>query len=119
MTCGGGVYLRPNIDAPDRSLWGHIVCNCLTHVMEGAHPFRHRRASEGDELREFHRYHERLGDVATFLALPSPDFAGIDDYIDYMRDYIVGPGFDVLINGGTQFRRLMFEVVRKPWYRKT
>jgi GTP-binding protein EngB required for normal cell division len=89
---------------------GMSFANCLTHVMEGHIRSDINRTTLDDELREFHRYHEMLGDADTFLALPSPDFAGIDDYIDYLRDYIIVPGFEVPINGGAQFRRLMFEV---------
>merc|ERR1712187_289907 len=45
-----------------------------------------------------------------FLQLPSQDFADLDDYIDYLRRGVEVPSFDVAINGGAQFRRLMFEV---------
>merc|ERR1719419_404642 len=63
-----------------------------------------------DELREFHGYHQKLGDAEEFLALPSEDFGSLDDYIEYLRGYIKVPAFEVAINGGAQFRRLMFEV---------
>merc|ERR1719401_1117993 len=40
---------------------------------------------------------------------PSEDFANLDDYIDYLRDGVMVPAFDVAVNGGAQFRRLLFE----------
>merc|ERR1719476_1013386 len=63
-----------------------------------------------DELREFHRYHQQLGDSDEFLGLPSEDFGSLEDYIEYLRGYIKVPAFEVAINGGAQFTRLMYEV---------
>mmetsp|Transcript_19845 Transcript_19845/g.45190 ORF Transcript_19845/g.45190 Transcript_19845/m.45190 type:complete len:373 (+) Transcript_19845:759-1877(+) len=68
------------------------------------------RMTLDDELREFHSYHQKLGDSDDFLGLPSDDFGSLDDYIEYLRGYIKVPAFEVAINGGAQFRRLMFEV---------
>jgi len=89
---------------------GVSFANCLTHVMEGYIRSDINRMNLEDELREFHRYHETLGDSAGFAQLPSPDFSSLDDYIEYLRTGIEVPSFDVPINGGAQFRRLMFEV---------
>merc|ERR1719240_2242661 len=61
------------------------------------------------ELTEFHEYHKQLGSNH-FDLLPGDDFTGLPDYIDYLRnEYPVG-AFDVEINGGAQFRRMMSEV---------
>merc|ERR1711874_646897 len=62
-----------------------------------------------DELRAFHKHHTALGS-RHFSMLPSEDFSGLDDYIDYLRTEIQIPTFDVEVNGGAQFRRLMNEV---------
>jgi hypothetical protein len=35
---------------------------------------------------------------------------GLEPYIDYLRDVARVPGMDVQVNGGAQFRRLMYEV---------
>ena len=41
--------------------------------------------------------------------LPSEDFCSLNDYIDYLRNEIQIGAFDVEVNGGAQFRRLMME----------
>eukprot|EP00928_Gymnodinium_smaydae_P002908 TRINITY_DN11063_c0_g1_i3.p1 TRINITY_DN11063_c0_g1~~TRINITY_DN11063_c0_g1_i3.p1 ORF type:complete len:734 (-),score=215.69 TRINITY_DN11063_c0_g1_i3:20-2221(-) len=89
---------------------GMSFANCLTYVMEGYIRSDINRLTLDDELREFHRFHETLGDTDSFLQLPSQDFADLDDYIDYLRRGVEVPAFEVAINGGAQFRRLMFEV---------
>merc|ERR1712139_54803 len=63
-----------------------------------------------DELRQFTEYHRKLGDLDDFLSLPSEEFGGLEDYIEYLRKDVKVPAFDQAINGGAQFRRLMFEV---------
>jgi GTP-binding protein EngB required for normal cell division len=89
---------------------GMSFSTCLTHVMEGFIRSDINRMNLEDELREFHRYHQQMGDTDSFLALPSEDFGSLDDYIEYLKSHIRVPAFEVAINGGAQFRRLMFEV---------
>mmetsp|Transcript_94729 Transcript_94729/g.203462 ORF Transcript_94729/g.203462 Transcript_94729/m.203462 type:complete len:730 (-) Transcript_94729:87-2276(-) len=89
---------------------GMSFANCLTYVMEGFIRSDINRMTLEDELREFHSYHQKLGDADKFLSLPSEDFGSLEDYIEYLRSFICVPAFDVAINGGAQFRRLMFEV---------
>mmetsp|Transcript_43829 Transcript_43829/g.124976 ORF Transcript_43829/g.124976 Transcript_43829/m.124976 type:complete len:731 (+) Transcript_43829:75-2267(+) len=89
---------------------GMSFANCLNHVLEGFIRSDINRMTLDDELREFHSYHQKLGDADDFLGLPSEDFGSLDDYIEYLRGYIKVPAFEVAINGGAQFRRLMFEV---------
>ena len=57
----------------------------------------------------FHQYHKTLGSD-NFSMLPSEDFCSLQDYIDYLRNEIQIGAFDVEVNGGAQFRRLMMEV---------
>jgi GTP-binding protein EngB required for normal cell division len=83
---------------------------CLTYIMEGFIRSDMNRMTLDDELRAFHDYHKTVGSINQFLTLPSDEFGNLDDYIDYLRSYIKVPAFDVAINGGAQFRRLMFEV---------
>merc|ERR1712226_1609640 len=45
-----------------------------------------------------------------FCMLPSDDFSSLDDYIEYLRNDIQVATFDVEVNGGAQFRRLLTEV---------
>jgi hypothetical protein len=87
---------------------GMSFANCLTHVMEGFIRSDINRMSLDDELIEFHNYHKKLGDDT--IELPCDDFGCLEDYIDYLKTYIQVPAFDVAINGGAQFRRLMYEV---------
>eukprot|EP00932_Pfiesteria_piscicida_P021842 SRR837773.862.p1 GENE.SRR837773.862~~SRR837773.862.p1 ORF type:complete len:397 (-),score=139.54 SRR837773.862:20-1168(-) len=89
---------------------GMSFANCLTHVMEGVIRSDINRVPLDDELRSFNDYHKTMGSMTSFEALPSPDFGSLEDYIDYLRDYIKVPAFEVGINGGAQFTRLMFEV---------
>jgi len=89
---------------------GMSFANCLNHVMEGFIRSDINRMTLDDELRDFHSFHQKIGDAEDFLALPSEDFGSLDDYIEYLRGYIKVPAFEVAINGGAQFRRLMFEV---------
>lgn len=89
-------------------------CGCsfataLTHVMEGVLRLSEGRMTLETELREFHDYHQKLGSTH-FSALPSEDFCGLNDYVDYLRNEIQVGAFDVEVNGGAQFRRLMTEV---------
>merc|ERR1719247_1146344 len=62
-----------------------------------------------EELRQFHKAYEICG-ADNMVMLPSEDFSSLDDYIEYLRNEVKVPAFDVEINGGAQFRRLMFEV---------
>lgn len=87
---------------------GVSFATALTHVMEGILDLTPVMNLE-DELREFHQHHEALGSKH-FSLLPSEDFSGLDDYINYLRNEIQIATFDVEVNGGAQFRRLMNEV---------
>jgi len=80
----------------------------LTHVMEGVLDLKPVMNLE-EELKEFHAHHEALGSTH-FSLLPSEEFGSLSDYIDYLRNDIQLPTFDVEVNGGAQFRRLMNEV---------
>eukprot|EP00418_Pyrodinium_bahamense_P044491 CAMPEP_0179190180 /NCGR_PEP_ID=MMETSP0796-20121207/94423_1 /TAXON_ID=73915 /ORGANISM="Pyrodinium bahamense, Strain pbaha01" /LENGTH=721 /DNA_ID=CAMNT_0020894335 /DNA_START=63 /DNA_END=2227 /DNA_ORIENTATION=- len=87
---------------------GVSFATALTHVMEGVLDLKPVMNLE-EELREFHSYHQALGSNH-FSMLPSEDFCGLNDYIEYLRNEIQIATFDVEVNGGAQFRRLMSEV---------
>jgi len=89
---------------------GTSFANCLTYIMEGFIRSDMNRMSLEEELHEFHEYHRKIGDTDAFLDLPTGEFGSLDDYLRYLRDHIKVPAYDVSINGGAQFRRLMFEV---------
>jgi len=80
----------------------------LTHVMEGVLDLRHTMTLE-DELREFHAHHQAIGSTH-FSFLPSDAFTSLNDYLEYLRTDIELATYDVELNGGAQFRRLMSEV---------
>merc|ERR1719401_583792 len=61
------------------------------------------------EMRAFHKHHETCGS-SHFVMLPSEDFAGLDDYIDYLTTEIQLGAHNAEVNGGAQFRRVMGEV---------
>lgn len=89
---------------------GMSFSHSLNHVMEGFVRSDAGRVTLEDELRAFHSYHTALGSDRDILLLPSEDFASLDEYIDFLRNDMKVPAFDVEVNGGAQFRRLMFEV---------
>jgi len=89
---------------------GASFSHCLNHVMEGFVRSDAGRVTLEDELRAFHAYHTALGSDKEILLLPSDDFSSLDEYIDFLRNDMKVPAFDVEVNGGAQFRRLMFEV---------
>jgi len=89
---------------------GISFANCLTYIMEGFIRSDINRMTLDGELHEFHRYQQSLGTYDEKFLLPTEDFNILDDYIEYLRSHIRVPAFEVGINGGAQFRRLMFEV---------
>jgi len=93
---------------------GTSFANCLTYIMEGFIRSERNRMTLDEELQQFIEYHKKITganpDKFDFLTLPSDEFGQLDDYIEYLRKEVKVPAFDVAINGGAQFRRLMFEV---------
>eukprot|EP00927_Polykrikos_kofoidii_P084560 TRINITY_DN8942_c0_g2_i1.p1 TRINITY_DN8942_c0_g2~~TRINITY_DN8942_c0_g2_i1.p1 ORF type:complete len:733 (-),score=131.75 TRINITY_DN8942_c0_g2_i1:338-2536(-) len=87
---------------------GFSFATALTHVMQGVLDSQPVMNLE-DELRAFHKYHEKAGSTNLSL-LPSDDFSDLDDYLSYLRDDLQISSFHVEVNGGAQFRRLMNEV---------
>ena len=89
---------------------GMSFSHSLNHVMEGFVRSDAGRVTLEDELRSFHEFHKALGSDKDVLLLPSEDFETLEEYIDFLRNDMRVPAFDVEVNGGAQFRRLMFEV---------
>jgi hypothetical protein len=88
---------------------GTSFATALTHVMEGVLRLKGGRVTLETELKEFYTHHQSSG-ASDFDLLPSDDFATLPEYIDYLRNDLQVGAFDVEINGGAQFRRLMTEV---------
>merc|ERR1719343_561065 len=57
----------------------------------------------------FHVHHAKNGSDH-FVMLPSEEFAGLDDYIEYLTTELNLGAHMAEINGGAQFRRVMSEV---------
>mmetsp|Transcript_3651 Transcript_3651/g.6439 ORF Transcript_3651/g.6439 Transcript_3651/m.6439 type:complete len:728 (-) Transcript_3651:51-2234(-) len=88
---------------------GTSFASALKEVMEGKINVTSGRMTLKNELRAFHEHHQKLG-PDHFVMLPSEDFCGLDDYLDYLvNDSRIGAA-DVEVNGGAQFRRVMAEV---------
>merc|ERR1719254_298777 len=82
----------------------------LNPVMEGMLNVKTNKYSLNTELHAFHDYHRKLGSEH-FIMLPSEDFCGLDDYIEYLCDNEqLGDIAKMEVNGGAMFRRLMTEV---------
>jgi len=88
---------------------GSSFATSLTHVMEGVLRLTQGRMSLEAELKEFHTFHKGLNS-GHFHMLPSEDFSSLDDYLDFLRNEIHVGAYEVEVNGGAQFRRLMTEV---------
>jgi GTP-binding protein EngB required for normal cell division len=90
---------------------GISFAQSFNFLMEGALSSECNRRNMEKELREFHSDIQMTGTLKTEEALPASDyFPDLDSYINYLRDIVKVPGMDVELNGGAQFRRLMYEV---------
>jgi len=87
---------------------GVSFATALAHVMGGVLDLEPVMDLE-QELQEFHNDYPACGST-NFSKLPSDDFHNLADYIDFLRNDIQIATFDVELNGGAQFRRLMSEV---------
>lgn len=88
---------------------GVAFAGALAHVMEGIPSLKKGRVTLDTELRAFHDHHRQIGSDH-FVMLPSEDFCGLDDYIEYLTSEIQLGAADQEVNGGAQFRRVMAEV---------
>ena len=69
----------------------------------GLHSLRLHRLTLDDEIEELHRYPEQIGNLESFLSLPTEEFGSIVDYIEYLRNDIK------VIVTATSLRILHFE----------
>jgi GTP-binding protein EngB required for normal cell division len=87
---------------------GASFAHCLNYVMEGYIGSKANCMTLEQELRLFHEHHKKMGN--DIMKVPSPDFADLEAYITYLKTQIKVPACRESINGGAQFRRLLFEV---------
>jgi len=88
---------------------GITFAQSFIFLMEGALSSEHNRKTLEEELRSFHEYCLRTQSLADNELLPT-SFEDLDTYVAYLRDTVKLPAMDVSLNGGAQFRRLMYEV---------
>jgi len=88
---------------------GISFAQSFNFLMEGALSSEHNRRTMEEEIRAFHEYTRKTGCLSEEEKGTSC-FAEVESYINYLRDSVKLQGMDVQLNGGAQFRRLMYEV---------
>jgi len=95
---------------------GVSFAQAINDLMEGQSVSTGQMTLE-EELRTFHEFHKKVDDSEDFAMLPSEDFCGLDEYIEYLtQEAQVGiaggrtGSMQVAVNGGAQWRRLMAEI---------
>eukprot|EP00928_Gymnodinium_smaydae_P052964 TRINITY_DN37078_c0_g1_i1.p1 TRINITY_DN37078_c0_g1~~TRINITY_DN37078_c0_g1_i1.p1 ORF type:complete len:730 (+),score=216.91 TRINITY_DN37078_c0_g1_i1:87-2276(+) len=88
---------------------GITFAQSFNFLMEGALSSTTNRRTMEEELIAFHEYCDKTG-CLTPEERATPSFKDLAAYVDYLRDDVRLQGMDVQLNGGAQFRRLMYEV---------
>mmetsp|Transcript_56316 Transcript_56316/g.121352 ORF Transcript_56316/g.121352 Transcript_56316/m.121352 type:complete len:728 (-) Transcript_56316:67-2250(-) len=88
---------------------GITFAQSFNFLMEGALSSEHGRLTMEEELKSFNKYCTDTTCLNETESVPNA-FSSLDTYINYLRDGVKLPGMDVQLNGGAQFRRLMYEV---------
>lgn len=88
---------------------GITFAQSFIFLMEGALSSEHNRCTLEEELKAFHAYCARTDCLKDEELMPI-SFEDLDSYVAYLRDTVKLPAMDVSLNGGAQFRRLMYEV---------
>jgi GTPase SAR1 family protein len=99
----------PKVMAMTTRSCGESFAGALNMVMEGSLNVTVGRMDLPTEMRLFHEHHAKNGSKH-FVMLPSEDFAGLDDYVEYLTTEINLGAHNAEVNGGAQFRRVMGEV---------
>jgi len=90
---------------------GISFAQSFNFLMEGALSSEHNRNTLEEELRAFHKHCDMTGCLTDEeRAVGEGLFPSLDAYISYLRDTARVPGMDIQLNGGAQFRRVMYEV---------
>jgi hypothetical protein len=88
---------------------GICFAQSFNFLMEGTLSSETNMKTMDEELRAFHEYISKTGTLSS-SDLSAEMFSNLDEYIVYLRDVVKLPGMDVQLNGGAQFKRLMYEV---------
>merc|ERR1719203_760643 len=88
---------------------GITFAQSFNFLMGGAISSDTNRKDLEEELREFHNYAltSKVLDESEVLCT---EFKTLDDYLEYLQNTVELPGMNAELNGGAQFKRLMYEV---------
>eukprot|EP00928_Gymnodinium_smaydae_P087693 TRINITY_DN71926_c0_g1_i1.p1 TRINITY_DN71926_c0_g1~~TRINITY_DN71926_c0_g1_i1.p1 ORF type:complete len:740 (+),score=222.74 TRINITY_DN71926_c0_g1_i1:184-2403(+) len=98
---------------------GVSFAHAINDLMEGQLSVTTGQMTLEEELRAFHAYHKQVEGSEAFAMLPSEDFCGLDEYLEYLtveaevgvaHDHVDGSLIQIPVNGGAQWRRLMQEI---------
>jgi len=90
---------------------GISFAQSFNFLMEGRLSSEKNRIKLEDELKAFHAEILSKGTLKIEEIIPDMDqFGTLDAYVNYLRDDVKVPGMDIELNGGAQFKRLMYEV---------
>jgi len=89
---------------------GICFAQSFNFLMEGALSAKEENLkSMDDELKAFHEHIKKNNIMKESEALAT-QFPDVESYITYLRETVKLPGMDTKLNGGAQFKRLMYEV---------
>jgi hypothetical protein len=90
---------------------GISFAQSFNFLMEGRLSSEKNRINLEDELKAFHADILSKGTLNLNEIIPDLEqFGNLDAYVNYLRDDVKVPGMDIELNGGAQFKRLMYEV---------
>jgi len=90
---------------------GISFAQSFNFLMEGRLASEKNRITLEDELKMFHNEILSKGILKVEEIIPDMDqFGDLAAYTNYLRDDVKVPGMDTELNGGAQFKRLMYEV---------
>lgn len=88
---------------------GITFAQSFNFMMGGAISSQTNRKTLEEELVQFKEYALAQGKLAE-EDMNCAEFTSIEEYVEYLRDVVELPGMDLELNGGAQFKRLMYEV---------
>lgn len=88
---------------------GISFAQSFNFLMEGALSSEKNRRTMEEELKAFAQHCRKNNALTDEEILPTV-FSNHDSYVNYLRETVRLPAMDVTLNGGAQFRRLMYEV---------
>lgn len=87
---------------------GKSFAQALSHVLEGVVTSTVHRQTLPEEMHEFVKHVKDNG--IDIDLLPSEHFSDVDEYLEFLCNEVRIPAWDMPINGGAQYRRLVLEL---------